>query len=214
MDKIDMMLFKYKRKKTLSEEFKKMRRFIVMPTIILLIMLLLIGFVFFFVFPREGVVWLILILYFLFLLIWAKMVEGKWGTNKWKEKKIKIYQECFKLDQGKLIEVIKEEGMNCQQVYNLLIKKHNRMPQKVDKQTFVITIFSLIIAFTGILASPLQNINMDNYGHYVECVIAILFFLIPMGYVVYKFIDAQNKQYDEKRDNYEYIIKLLEDALF
>ena len=159
-------------------------------------------------------VWLTLILCSIFMLIWEKIMEGKWGTNKWKYRLMKLYQKRFKLDQNKLIGIISEEGMNCQQVYNLLTKRYSRMSQREDKQTFVITFFSLVIAFAGILVLPLQSNNSENYAEYLECVFIILFFLVPIGYILYKIIAAQGKQYDEKKKYYEYVIQLLEDYLY
>lgn len=209
MDKIDVVLFRYKRERKLSKEFKKMLRLMVIPIIILS----LIGCVSIFAFPAYY--WLlIVILCVVLMLIWAKIMEGKWGTNKWKCNLMKLYQERFKLDQSQLLAIIKDEGLNCQQVYNLLTKRYSRMSQGVDKQTFIITIFSLVIAFTGILASPLQSTNLENYVEYVTYVFTILFFLVPIGYILYKAIVAQSKQYDEKKQYYEYAIELLEDHLY
>lgn len=178
-----------------------------------IIILVLIGCVSLFAFPTYYGL-LILILCVVLMLIWAKIMEGKWGTNKWKCNLMKLYHERFKLDQSQLLEIIKDEGLNCQQVYNLLTKRYSRMSRGTDKQTFIITLFSLVIAFTGILASPLQSTNSQNYVDYVIYVFTILLFLVPIGYVLYKVIVAQSKQYDEKKQYYEYIIELLEDHLY
>ena len=172
MDKIDVVLFRYKRERKLSKELKKLLWLMLIP----IILLVLIGCVSLFTFPTcYGL--LIVILCVVLMLIWAKIMEGKWGTNKWKCNLMKLYKERFKLDQSKLLEIIKDEGLSCQQVYNLLTKRYSRMSQGVDKQTFIITIFSLVIAFTGILASPLQSTNSENYAEYVIYIFIILFFL-------------------------------------
>ena len=209
MDKIDVVLFRYKKERKLSKEFKKMLWLMSIPIIILLLISFISPFVF-----ATCYAWLIVIPCSVLMLIWAMIIEGKWGTNKWKYKLMNLYQERFKLDQSKLLEIIKDEGLSCQQVYNLLTKRYSRMSQGVDKQTFIITIFSLVIAFTGILASPLQSTNSENYAEYVIYIFIILFFLVPIGYILYKVIVAQSKQYDEKKKDYEYVIGLLEDHLY
>lgn len=208
MDKIDVVLFRFKREKTFSKKCKKMRRLTLIPMTILLLTNTILTFAF-----LLGYVWsLILSIICLILMeILAKIMEGKWGTNKWKDKWVEVYHDNFNFNQEKLVAIINGEGMNCQQVYNFLIKRHSRMLHKVDKQTFIITIFSLVIAFTSILVSPLQNTSFEIYTKYI---IKILFFLAPMAYILYKFIIAQSKDYDKKKNDYECVIKLLEDYLY
>lgn len=209
MDKIDVVLFRYKRERRLNREIKK----ILLGMSVSLIILFIVDVTLFFLCPLEYRGW-ITILYISSMITWSKIVEGKWGTEKWKYKLMNAYRERFKADQKKLIEIVRVEGLNCQQVYNLLIQRYQRMPQIMDKQTFAITIFSLIIAFAGILASPLQSLGFENYGEYLIFIIIILVFLGPLGYVYYRLIIAQNKQYDEKKNSYEYVIELLEDYLY
>ena len=209
MDKIDVVLFRYKRERKFSKEFKRFVWGMAIPMIVLLLIDIAT-----ILFCPVDYVGMVLVLCAIFMVVWTKIVEGKWGTKKWKYKLMNAYRGRFKVDQDILIGIIKEEGMNCQQVYNLLIKRHNRMPQSADKQTFVITIVSLIVALTSVLASPFQSINIENYAEYVTYVITILILMVPVGYGLYKFIVAQSKQYDEKKNNYEYVIELLEDHLY
>lgn len=208
MDRIDKVLFIFKREKTFSKKCKKMRRLTLIPMTILLLINTILAIVF-----LLGHVWSLIlsILCLILMAILAKFMKGKWGTNKWKEKWVEVYHDNFNFDQVKLVAIIKGEGMNCQQVYNFLIKRHSRIPHKVDDQTFIITIFSLVIAFTGILVSPLQNTSFETYIKYI---MEILIFLAPMAYILYEFIIAQSKDYDKKKNDYEYIIKLLEDYLY
>lgn len=208
MDKIDVVLFRFKREKILSEEYKKRYRF----TLIISIIYILAGLILVFLSPVGFV--LCSILYLVPMLIVIKFWEGKWGTNKWKYKCMKTYREYFKLNQGKLLEIINDEEMNCQQVYNLLTKRHGRMAQGADKRTLIISFFSLVIACTSIFASPLQRDNMESYEQYVVYVIVILFALGLIANLFYRRISAQSKQYDEKKKDYEYILKLLEDYLY
>lgn len=208
MDKIDMVLFKFKREKMLSEEFKKRYRFVLVISIIYS----LIELIFVFLSPVGFV--LCSILYLVPMLIVIKFWEGKWGTNKWKNKCMKTYRENFKLNQCKLLEIINDEKMNCQQVYNLLTKRHSRMLQGADKRTLIISFFSLVIACTSIFVSPLQKANMESYAQYVVYVIGILLALGLIAKFIYRRISAQSKQYDEKKKDYEYILKLLEDYLY
>lgn len=49
---------------------------------------------------------------------------------------------------------------------------------------------------------------------YVTYVIVILFVLGLIAIFAYRFINAQSKQYDEKKKDYEYVIKLLEEYLY
>lgn len=208
MDKIDMVIFNFNMERTVSKEHKKMARIL----LILITMPLLIDLSFLLVFPAGYA--LSCILHSVLMLILFKFWEGKWGTNKWKYKCMKRYQENFKLNQSKLLQIINDEEMNCQQVYNLLTKRHSRMVQGADKRTLIISIFSLVIACTSILVSPLQRADLESYKQYVACVIVILFVLGLMANFFYRFISAQSKQYDEKKKDYEYVLKLLEDYLY
>lgn len=209
MDKIDVVLFRYRRERKLSKELKKLIWFMAIPMIILLLIDILT-----IIFCPVSYAGIIIFICAILMVIWTKIIDGKWGNKEWKYKLMNAYRDRFNLDQSKLIDIIKDEGMNCQQVYNLLIRRHNRLPQSTDKQTFVITIVSLIVALTGILVSPLQNTNVENYAEYVAYVIIILIFLVPVGCGLYRFVISQNKQYDEKKNNYEYVIELLEDYLY
>lgn len=209
MDKIEMVLFRFKREQILSKEYKKRYRILLIITIIYI----LISFTL--MFFSLAVWWMLCsILYVVPMLIMAKFWEGKWGTNKWKHKCMETYRDNFKQNQSKLLEIINDEEMNCQQVYNLLTKRDSKMVKGTDKPSLIISIFSLVIACTSILVSPLQRANLKNYAQYLTCVIVILFVLGIVADIFYRLISAQSKQYDEKKKDYEYALKLLEDYLY
>lgn len=209
MDKIDVVLFRYKSERKLSKEFKKMLWIMATP----LIILPLLYFSAIYIIPTKWAL-IVMLLWAVLVLIWVKIIEGKWGPKKWKNKWMNTFRNRFKADQTKLIEIIKDEGMNCQQFYNLLLKRHSRIPPSADKSTYAITIISLLVALTAIFASPLQHNTAEQYATYVGNVVAILVCLLPAGWALYKFIVSPSKQYDEKKNNYEYVLKLLEDCLY
>lgn len=148
MDKIDVVLFKFSMERTVSKEYKKMYWRILIPIIIFLVF----DIILMFFSPTWYVQCCILCL--VFLLIMSRIMEGKLGTKKWKYKCMEIYWDNFKQSQSKLLEIINAEEMNCQQVYNLLTKRHGRMVQGADKQTLIISTISLVIACTSIFVSP------------------------------------------------------------
>lgn len=208
MDKIDVVLFKFKMERTVSKEYKKMTRIL----LILITMPLLIDLSFLFVFPAGYA--LCCILHMVLMLILDKFWEGKWGTNKWKHNWMKIYKENFQLYKRTLVEVIKEEKLNCQQVYNILIKKHSRILPWTNKESLIIAIFSLVISLIGILVQLLQKESLESYAKLVQYISLTIIVLGIVAYIFYRVISMQNGQSDEKKKEYEYIIKLLEDYLY
>lgn len=209
MDKIDIVIFRYKSERKLSIEFMVKVCLMAIPMLLVMsadIIVLVVA-------PVEYKL-LATLLCLVIINILIKVNEGKLGTRKWKKELIKMYHKNFLSDQNKLLEIISDEGLNNQQVYNSIVKKYKRMPQNVSKENFTITIISLIVAMTGVLVSPLQNTNMENYVSYLANVIAILIYLLPIGYMLYRYIFSGIKQRDKKRGGYEYLMKLLEDVIY
>ena len=135
-------------------------------------------------------------------------MEAKWGTAKWKKRILTARRAGFKTNQESLIEIINEEKMNCQQVYNGLVKKHSRLPQSTDRRGYIITILSLIIV------SPIKDVGLENYTAYVIGVFEIIIVLGVLGYIMYRIMTVQNMLYDEKKEIYEDVLELLEDRLY
>lgn len=137
MDKIDVVIFRYRRERKKCPEIIKMDVIMYVPLFLILII---------------SVVSIILIhtiqgrillgVSILSMFIWTRFMEAKWGTTKWKKRIMKARRAGFKTNQESLIKIIKEEKMNCQQVYNGLVKKHSRIPQSTDRKGYIITILS------------------------------------------------------------------------
>lgn len=207
MDKIEAVIFRYKSERKTSREFKfKMCLMAISMIVVLFVDLVMV------LFASVEYKMLATIVTFLVLNILIKLYDGKWGTRNWKTKIKKMYREKFLLEQNILLNIISDEGLNNQQVYNLLVKKYERLPQGISKENYLITIISLVIAMTGVLVLPFQNI--DNYVSYIRNVIVILIYLLALGYLLYRNIFIKIKQSDRKREQYRYLMELLEDILY
>lgn len=209
MDKIDVVLFRYRRERKKCSEVIKMAVIMSIPLFIILIMDVISMFL---LHTIKG--WILLGISVLSMFIWTKFMEAKWGTAKWKKRILTARRAGFKTNQESLIEIINEEKMNCQQVYNGLVKKHSRLPQSTDRRGYIITILSLIIALTGILVSPIKDVGLEYYTAYVMGVFEIIVLLGVMGYILYRIVTVQNMLYDEKKEIYEDVLELLEDWLY
>lgn len=209
MDKIDVVLFRYRRERKKCSEVIKMAVIMSIPLFIILIMDVISMFL---LHTIKG--WILLGISVLSMFIWTKFMEAKWGTAKWKKRILTARRAGFKTNQESLIEIINEEKMNCQQVYNGLVKKHSRLPQSTDRRGYIITILSLIIALTGILVSPIKDVGLENYTAYVIGVFEIIIVLGVLGYIMYRIVTVQNMLYDEKKEIYEDVLELLEDRLY
>lgn len=208
MDKIEKILFRYESEKTQCEEFKKMFKILfIQIAIVVLIVLCLVIFL-----PEGILIWSTL--YMVFMLMLEKKWDGKWGTKKWKKKWVKMCQENFKLHQKILVDVIKDEGLNCQQVYNLLIKKHGRIIPWSDKMTFIIAIISLVMSLISILMQPLLQTLSQDLVFFITCIFVMFLIIGTAAYLLYMIISIPNRQGEKKRNKYEYFMKLLEDHLY
>lgn len=216
MDKIDELLFKYNNRKIkLSEESQKMYNFIEIPLIGILIMML-----------TEAVICLVEHLTYMYIVmiftiiaewLWMQFCKGKIGTKKWKQKIVKYSRNLFKENQKQLIDLIISEGMTCQQVYNLLIKKDGRLSRAGDKTIYFISICSLLVALISVLVSPLNNIIGVDYSMYLAYVLCFFLIFGPIIFCVFKILYLSNETPDSKfmkKNNYDYIIKMLEDMLY
>lgn len=207
MDKIEAVIFRYKSERKMHRDFKVKMTFMVIS----MFLVLAVDLIFLLVAPSVYKM-LATIVTLVIVNIMIKLYDGKLGTSKWKNKIKKMYRDKFILDQNILLKIISDEGLNNQQVYNLIVKKYERLPQGISKENYIITIISLIVAMTGVLASPFQNI--DNYVMYIRNIIVILIYLLPLGYLMYRNIFIKTKQSDKKKAYYRYLIELLEDVLY
>lgn len=207
MDKIEAVIFRYKTERKTHKDFKVKMTFMVISMLLVVVVDLI-----FLLFASSVHKMLATIVTFVIVNIMIKLYDGKLGSNKWKNKIKKMYRDKFILDQNILLKIISDEGLNNQQVYNLIVKKYERLPQGISRENYIITIISLIVAMTGVLVSPFQNI--DNYVTYIRNVIVILIYLLPLGYLIYRNIFIKVKQSDKKREYYRYLIELLEDVLY
>lgn len=213
MDKIDVLLAKYRGEEKLSQVAKE--------TIILLVVILTIEvlqFVFMAIWSRLW--WIYVSIYFLFLVILFVIPEvqnGNLGTKKWKKAYRDYQRKRFVENQGRLATLIKESGMTNQQVYNCLKKRKSEMPPRRDKAAYIVSVCAFIMSFANIFLDPLDNIAKENYAKYVAIVIIVLSLISLFVFIFSKVIVAMNTSYETKfleRHNYEYIIKLLEDMLY
>ncbi len=209
MDKIDVVLFRYRRERKKCPEITKMAVIMYIPLFITLIMDVV---SLFFLHMIQGRI--LLGIGLLSMFIWIKFMEAKWGTAKWKKRILTARRARFKTNQESLIEIINEEKMNCQQVYNGLVKKHSRLPQSTDRRGYIITILSLIIALTGILVSPIKDVGLEYYESYIISVFELIVLLGVFGYIMYRIMNVQNMLYDAKKEIYEDVLELLEDRLY
>lgn len=204
MNKVDLILFRYKNEKTLSKKYKRFLYGMLSPIIVLLLLD-----IFSIVIFSAEVACAIQLFSIIIMLMYSKVLDGKLAPRAIKYKLTDMLRYKFVTNQELLVKIVREEGMNCQQIYNLLIKKYSRIPHSVDRPTFLITIISLIVALLSVLAPN----NTETYNEYLNNIMRILVFLLPIGYGLYKIVTIQSNKYENKKKDYEYILDLLEEYL-
>lgn len=241
MDKIDELLAEYNLVNVLSKETKKEQRILIRP--LFLFLLLFVLFIIFIFFPTRFLVcmisgwigytqWFTLIDPILLLrwigafgalansfamYLWDQSLNGLFGKREFRRHMVEYRRKKFIERQETLKKVIEEKGMTCQQAYNLLNKKVEKLPKSGDKVLYIISISSVIVAVTNLLVVPFQNVGVYNYAEYFVSIFVVLLFLIPITFFICKFVKFLTESFDLtflKKSNYRFVLKLLEDMLY
>lgn len=217
MDKIDELLFKYNIEYTMNTKVKKRLLLLLMPISIIYIMGVMGEIIALCSSEYLPYAYLAMIFCGIIIKLWISFCSGKIGTKNWKKKTMEYYRERFSEKQKRLVQLINSEGMSCQQVYNLLNSKYCRMSKKEDKMVYTISMCSVIIALTNIFIVPFQKIEDFSYIEYIAIILTTLFILGWIFYFTYKVLISLNESEDLaflKKNNYEKVMKLLEDLLY